>query len=906
MLNVRSPISKRCIQALLALLLTTASVMSQAARPVSWPDARYNTEIPGFEQTLGYEVGTVISSHAQTKQYFQALQTARPEQIRLFSYGQTWEDRELFYAIIGSAQNIQRLDAIQRGMKQLSDPRRTDAAQAAELVQQLPASAWLSYAVHGNEISSTDAAMMTAYHLLAADQDPVVQDILANTLVFIDPIQNPDGRDRFVAGFRQARGLLPDADRFTADHDEPWPGGRTNHYHFDLNRDWLALTQPEISGQIDALLEWYPLVFVDLHEMSSDSTYYFAPEAIPYNPHIDISLRNKLPWFGQNNAQWFDQFGIDYFTREVFDAFYPGYGASWPLYYGAVAMTYEQATVRGLEIRRRDGEEISYAESVRNHFLTSIATLQTVATHRDQMLNDFYQYRQKAIDAGRKAKARTYLFNTQPDPSAVQKLASLLIRQGVEVKRSTKSFKACGEQYPSGSYWIDSAQPSHHLIRTLLDPDVPIDADFVKEQERRREKDIPHEIYDVTAWSLPLMFNVEMASCGKNIEVESVNANPALHIAGQFQALENQTPVAHLVPWGTQAAVRLMTAALRADLVIKSTDKGFTKDGRRYPAGTLIFTQSDNPENLAQQLTKLSKNTGADVIAVANSWVDEGPNFGSNHVQRIYAPKVALAWDQPTVAPGQTRYVLERQYHYPVSAIRTDNLLRADLSRYDVIILPASRGSYDSVLGARGASRLKDWVSAGGTLITLGNATRFIANQDNKLSALRNERAWQDGAVSQQAKNLKSDDNDNSIEGTRITSPDEWRQYITPLSESPDDVAGVLAYTQTDHDHWLAAGLPKQLTVLLHGNDIYAPLRLNQGRNILSYKAADELLAAGHLWDENRLQLAYKPYLSIEPMQRGFIIAFMGDPNYRAYLDGLNLAFINAVFRAPAHSASIR
>ena len=236
--------------------------------------------------------------------------------------------------------------------------------------------------------------------------------------------------------------------------------GRTNHYLFDLNRDWFILTQPETLGRIDALLEWYPVAYVDAHEMGSDGTYYFAPEAIPYNPHLAEGQRNSLTLFGQNNARWFDQFGIDYFTREVYDAFYPGYGASWPSYFGSIAMTYEQASARGLVFRRQDGNDLRYRESVRNHFVTSLATAETVAANRIKFLTEFYEYQVTAIEEGERDDIRSYILPTQPDQPGVDKLAGLLVRQGVEVGKAASSFTACGQSYAAGSYVVNTAQPS--------------------------------------------------------------------------------------------------------------------------------------------------------------------------------------------------------------------------------------------------------------------------------------------------------------------------------------------------------------------------------------------------------------------------------------------------------------
>ncbi|MCP5113342.1 MAG: peptidase M14, partial [bacterium] len=273
------------------------------------------------------------------------------------------------------------------------------------------------------------------------------------------------------------------------EHTEAWPGGRTNHYLFDMNRDWFALTQPETRGRVKALQQWYPLVFVDLHEMGSNSTYYFAPEAVPYNPHLTKDQRDSLDWFGKNNARWFDQFGFSYFTKEVYDAFYPGYGASWPSYYGGVAMTYEQASARGLLMeRRRDGNVFHFRETVRQHFVASVSTCETAAERSRDLLRNFYSYRQSAIEEGAKEKVKAYVLPRRGDVSAVDKLAGILATQGVEVQRTGTSLTVDGKQAPAGSYVISLTQPAKRLIRTLLDPDVEMEKQFLTEQERLRKK----------------------------------------------------------------------------------------------------------------------------------------------------------------------------------------------------------------------------------------------------------------------------------------------------------------------------------------------------------------------------------------------------------------------------------
>lgn len=295
-----------------------ASVPDKEGYQEMWPGVSYNHDIPTHQQILGYNVGEKITNHVDMLHFFSELERAAPTRIKLFEYGRTWEGRKLIYAVIGSAENLASLDLFSKDMKTLADPRVTSKQQVSRLVDKLPGSVWLGYGVHGNEISSTDAAMMTAYHLLAAPNDVINKKILENTLVFIDPLQNPDGRSRFTSRYYASLGMEDSADRMSAEQNEPWPQGRSNHYLFDMNRDWLALTQPESQGRVKAIGHYLPLVVIDLHEMDGDSSYYFAPPAQPFNPHMSKTQIDNATIIGRNNGKHFDNFGFDFFTREVF------------------------------------------------------------------------------------------------------------------------------------------------------------------------------------------------------------------------------------------------------------------------------------------------------------------------------------------------------------------------------------------------------------------------------------------------------------------------------------------------------------------------------------------------------------------------------------------------------------
>jgi len=899
--------------AILVFALTASTVHAQD-NFVFWPDADYDPAIPTVEQVLGYSSGERVTWHRNAVRYFEALAKAAPERVAVSRYAQSWEGRELIYVVISSAQNMARIDDIKAGMQRLADPRKTSRSEAKEIIKNQPAVTWLSYGVHGNEISSTDAAMLTAYHLLASRGDARVADIMKDSVVVIDPMQNPDGRDRFIHQYEIAEGLLPDSDGISAEQNEPWPGGRTNHYLFDLNRDWFIMTQPETIGRVRILQEWYPVAFVDAHEMGSNSSYYFAPDAIPFNPHLAADQRANLELFGKTNAHWFDTFGLDYFTREVFDAFYPGYGASWPSYFGSIAMTYEQASSRGLAVRQANGNVMTYAFTIRNHFLTSLGTAETTAANREKFLSEFYDYRVSAISEGENDSIRSYILPPQEDQAGVNKLAGLLVSQGIEVGRAESSFDACGKSYTAGTLVINTAQPAKRFIRTLMDVNVPMEKDFLAEQERRRAKNLRDEIYDVTAWSLPLMMNVKVESCYRSIDESFTAVGPELVQAGSVAGEGDGETVAYLVPWGTAPAVRLLVNAMRKDVIVKSSDLAFTHSGNRYPAGTLIISAAGNPDDLAGIISDLTATTGATAVAVDNSWVTDGPSFGSSNVVQFNQPKVAIAWDSPTsvYSTGNTRFIIERQFDLPVTAIRTADLAGSDLSRYQVLILPQSGfgPGYKDILGKKGAANLKDWVAKGGVLIGLGNANRYLADPNIDFLAIRRENAVNEAGEDKGADSASKPKGDKpadvTVKGSYLADSAAYQSSITPAKDQPDSVAGVLVRAEVDPDHWLGAGVASNLNVLIRGSDIYTPLKSDKGVNVAVFQSPDELLASGYIWEQNRKQLAYKPFVVAQASGRGFVIGFTQDPNVRAYLDGLNIIFMNAILRGSAHARPVR
>ncbi len=876
-----------------ALTLFAAPVLAQST-PL---DAQYDPAIPDMQAFAGYEFGEEISQTRLMGEYLRALEAVAPDRIRVFDYATSWQGRELVYAAIGRPETLARLDEIEANMQILAYPQGRSAAEIDAIIADQPAIVWLSYTVHGDEISPADAGLRTAYHLLAAQDDPTVETILDNTLVILDPMQNPDGHARFVHSFESALGLEAQADRAAAEHDQPWPRGRLNHYNFDLNRDWFTLSQPETVGRVREMLRWFPQVVVDSHEMGGDSTYYFAPAAEPFNPNISEEQRSGAEIVGRNNGRYFDQLGYDYFTREIFDAFYPGYGDMWPTMHGAVAMTYEMASARGLVWRKRDGSLLTFADGVEQNFVASVSTAEAVAENRELFLRNFVDFRRGRLPEGGN---QAVLLDRGSNVWNAERLARLLSRQGVEVERLNGAQSLCGARFEDGAFMVRLDQASGALARTLLEPTTELPADFVAEQEARRERGLDFELYDVTAWSLPLMHNVDATMCRRapgasGTLVGADDPMPSRIVGGE-------AAYGYAIPWNDAGQAALALDLLREGVPMRTSEAAFRIGNDVFPAGSIVVPRHGAPVELDFTINRLANAHGAVIHPMASSWVDEGPNPGSNRFHPMVAPRVAMAWADGTNATsaGATRYVLEQRFGQPVTVIRTATLGRADLTRYDVIILPEQGfPGFSGLLGNGGREALTRFVEDGGTLVGLGSAVRYLGEGDDAFLPLQRERAAgsprdanrQDAAI---------------VDGIVLANADEREAREAEAGAMPDRSPGALVNILANPDAWMAFGYEDGAAALVTGSDIYAPIARDEAVTAVRFAHAEELLAGGYLFDEYAEQLAQKPFVVSRRMGRGHVVGFTQSPTTRAYLEGLDLMLLNAVLLGPAHSRVLR
>ena len=867
---------------MLGTLALLATLQIPAPTQELMPGTQYDPDIPTLQQVVGHDFREEVTPPDDVVRYMEALAEAAPDRTHLIRYAESWEGRPLIMLVIASPSRISQLDQVKADLARLAYPEGLSDSEADALLERLPVVTALMHGVHGNEISSSGAAMAEAYHLLAAQGDPTVDLIFEQSLVLIDPVENPDGRARFVAQNTMARARWPDPATYSAEHDEPWPGGRVNHYLFDLNRDLFIQSQPETAGKTAVFLEYWPHIVADLHEMGGNSTYFFPPTAPPSNPWYGERQIALMDVFGRANATAFDQRGFAYFNRATYDLFYPGYVDMWPMSHGALGMTYEQASARALVLRRSDGDLLTYGDGVLHHFTAAITTAETSARNRERILRDYLAFRREGIEAGRSGQ-REYILHSAHDPGMAERLARLLVKNGIEVRGVTGAVTVDGRTLPErGTFIVPMDQPANGLAHDLLDAHVPMEEDFIQRQIERRANRENDEIYDVTAWSQSLLWDVEVipSEQATGMAGDRLQSEPADR---PVTALPDAL-VGYLVPWGTNTA-SLVAEALREGIRVRAGGGTFTLGGREYGVGTLILRTSENDDDLPARLAELAAKHGTEVIAIDDSYVPEGMSLGSNQVRALREPRVLLVYDRPgsTNSVGWARYVLERRYGQRTTAVRASSLGRATLSDYDVIIFPS--GNYGSAVSDGLVDDLRGWMSDGGTMITMAESTRW-ATREGLLETTAERRGGR-------AEGTDAPDADTPDQ------PIEYLDEISPEDESPEGVPGAILRVLLDTDHWLAAGTDGEIGAFVQGSRVFRPITLDEGVNIGRYAELDDLVLSGTVWEESQPQLASKAFLIHQRVGGGQIVAFAEDPNYRAYTEATQLLFINAVLLGP-------
>ena len=856
-------------------LFTFCIVLSASAQDEDlFPGGTYDPEIPTPRKILGHRFGALHTFHWEMERFLEAVDGASGR-VEVRSYGKTYQNRKLYTVIISDPSNMARLEEIRKTNLRLTDPRSITESEVEEIAASMPSIVWLGYNIHGNEASAMEAAIRTIYQL-AAGTDQTTMNILKNIVCIIDPVQNPDGHDRFVHGVRSVVTLKSHPKPEDAEHARSWPGGRTNHYLFDLNRDFFLKTQIESQARARVYHEWMPHVFADLHEMGSNATYFFSPPMPPYNAFVIPELMKWWNLIADANARAFDQFGWGYYTKESFDSFYPGYGTSYPSINGAVGMTYEQASARGVSIERRDGTILTLREAAWHHFTTSMATLRIVAERRTERIRDFHAFFVTALDQARKDTMKEILLDPRNDPQIAAKLVRNLLSEGVEILRAEQSFSNPGAtsyltkqtrsmRFPRGTYLIRLNQPQKILIKTLLAPENPLDDDFIAEQRKRLENRERTQFYDVTAWSMPLTYGIDAywSTVPSRVDAPQVSNVP------DFSGSVPNAPAhqAYLIPFGTLAASKLLIRLQADGFRVRIARKPFTLAGTDWPEGTLVVRVNRNPDTLHERVETLAETFGVNITAVHHGLAEAGIDLASNSIEPLLEPRIALLTDSPvsTYGYGVIHYLFERVFK--LNFTRLNGRDATDLNDYNLLIMPS--GNYDGVFSGSKLRMLQNWIRAGGTVIALDGAAAWIQKDTLRLSEAT----------------LLNDEDD----------PDDPEKKIR-IKQTP----GAICRINLDERSFLSYGCPANLAVLVRSDRIFLPFKEETRRNVGRFVFGESLRLSGFIWPETEKHLAGKGYLFVESYGRGKLILFAEDPNFRASYDGLNKLFLNAILLGPS------
>ena len=801
----------------------------------------FSQTIKSPEEFLGYKIGTQFSRHADVVAYFKHV-AENSEWVTYTEYGKTNERRPLTYAIVTTPQNQNNIENIRLNQLKNAGVESGSASPDKAIV-------WLSYNVHGNEASSTEASMITLYELITNKKE-----WLENTVVIIDPCINPDGRDRYANWYNKVKATPYDTNPDAEEHNEPWPGGRANHYLFDLNRDWAWATQVETRQRLKVYNSWMPHIHVDFHEQGINEPYYFAPAAEPFHSIITPFQRNFQTLIGKNHAKYFDQNGWLFFTRERFDLLYPSYGDTYPTYTGSMGMTYEQAGggSAGLGIKKSDGSILTLVDRVAHHFTTGISTVEMASANIEKLNTEFAKY-----FSASNVKYKNFTLSGEKDH--LQALIDLLDVHGIQYTFA-ESGKSTGYNYTTGKQEtltydeainISTDQPKGKLVHVLFEPEAALSTPLT---------------YDITAWSLPYAYGLNAVA----------NTKPAT--GGTFKSKMpmlntlSKTAPGYLSKWNSMTDAKFLSALLQATIKVRFSEREFVIDDITYPAGTLIITRSDNNvlENFDDVLIQIANKFNRTLTPASTSFASSGPDFGSPYVKLINKPRIAVFTGEQTssLSYGATWQFFEQQLEYPITSIAVSEADRVNWSDYDVLVMP--NGRYK--LSENTLSQLKSWVRTGGNLIAVDGALKLFADTEGfNLKTVQ----------------LESPKSKDSIISKLIPYADR------EMDSSKSLISGSIFKTDVDSTHPLAFGYENTYYSLKIGDDAYS--LLDEGYNV-AYLNNSPQSTSGFAGNEALNKLKNSLIFGVEPIGRGTITYMVDDPLFRAFWENGKLFFANALF----------
>lgn len=790
---------------------------------------------------LGYELGTKFTRHHQVIAYVNHL-ASQSSYAQTLSYGHTYENRVLQLVYLTSPKNLAQLESIRKDHLRKIDFEKGELETDNEV-----GIVWLSYNVHGNESTSTEAALKTLFTLVTEKKE-----WLQNLVVIIDPCINPDGRDRYVNWYNQVKSTPFDQNPIANEHFEDWPGGRYNHYYHDLNRDWAWLSQVESQQRLPYYQSWMPHIHVDFHEQGVNSPYYFAPAAEPYHDMITDFQRDFQIVIGKNHAKYFDQKGWRYFSKEVFDLLYPGYGDTYPMFNGAIGMTYEQGGSgrAGLSILNELGKPLTLKDRIAHHYTTSLSTVEIAHQNVAQLNSAFKDYHENP-----RGKYNAYIMEGHPDK--IKSLKNLLdahqistksINQktnlkGIDFEKQTSTSKVIN----TNALIVEGKGKKGNLVQALFEPKTNY-ADSLT--------------YDITAWSLPYAYGLNAMASNQKIETKPfVGIQPKITL--------NNNAYAYAAERKSFQDGKFLAALIKNNIRVFYNQVPLTNGGKRWDEGSVFILRGENEHipNLTQLLKSIADSTEQDIVSLSSGFSDKGPDLGSNQMRYIKNKKVGIlkSDNASPINYGEIWHFFEQQLSYPLTQLSDERLNEYFLKNLDVLIIP--NGYFTSLFDVEGKNALSHWLKKGGRIIAIGNALKSFSNHE--------------------LFSLKTKTKTNDTQEKQLPYAEQERENIRSV------IFGSIYKAKVDGTHPLATGYNNNYFTLKTNASAY---ELLSDSGSVAHLPAQAKPIAGHSGDKATKTQGNSLIFGMENVGRGSVVYMVDNPLYRNFWENGKLWLINAVF----------
>jgi hypothetical protein len=862
-----------------SLLIFAQPIVTDLDRFAFEPELAVDARIPTPKDYLGYDLGDAFTLYAHVAAYHKTLADASPRVI-YGEYGKTYEGRPLIYMIISSEENIKNIESIREEHLSLLD----NPTNAAAIIEKAPVFTSFSYNIHGNEASSSEAAMQVAYRMAAAtDQETL--DVLDKSVIIMYICINPDGRDRYAYWYKSMKRIgRPGFEPQDMEHFEGWPGGRTNHYWFDLNRDWIWGVHPESRGHTTTYQKWMPQVHVDYHEQGYNNNYFTMPGTTPRNKLLPDAYEPWSKVFGDANVAEFDKHQINYFTRDRFDFFYPGYGSSYPSVMGAIGMLTEQGghAAGGRIVETNDGYHLTLRQRIFDHYTTSIATIKTSAQNRKELL----QYSLDAWKpANQKSATKVYFFSDQDLNSS--DLVNVLLRNNVEIYQADKSFQSTAKNYRTGrtakitlskgSYIVPADQPRALFVSSIMERNMSIEDSVM---------------YDMATWSGPIAYNLEAYSSNAAVSVAMTKITEPIIPVGTV--VNGAAQYAYVIDWTQRTAPNALAKLWAKGYRVRSAFEPFGSGSETFSAGSLIVLKGRNlekAESIDQDMATIASESGVRVVGFESGRMAWGMDLASGRNVPIKQPKIGMMMEQPfsSYTGGQIYFLFDWETQLPIDRIRTTTLQQTslpkqgfrfggvDLNDYDVWILPGGGSALSSIFTEKEIADIKEWVSKGGVLVATESAANFFADK-SKLT-------------------------DVAFKETPKDSSDQIKYLPYAAQEDYNGkkrIPGAAMSAKIDVTHPLAFGMKEELYALKFGVNAIVP---SAGLETVGYYHRDpsQLLVAGYASSENLSHLAGGTFAGVKNIGQGKVVYLVDNTQYRMFWLGPTRLMLNAVMQLPGY-----